>query len=298
MKNPLFYYKGGANVLSIQMSDRGSLTVYIPQFCTITSKDIFALMDTIVDDILKEAKDSGIESNVPFLFDARTKTIVNRESFIDFTPYYNIKTSLFIDGDDKKFTVLHTQDTSDYGAMQFLMLVVAKKDLIRPSNSTWTATGKKLLAFLSSNKYKRPISFQREQGCWDNIDMTIEKVEDTPLLDMYQLNMSRLEQLADDTISEVASEQGKFALTKVDNVDITLMDVLSVGLDRFFCGSYTGSIEVVIDTMADKYKSITIDTTASLCIVVLNKGADITDIQVKEDLQSDRIQVVSNLEEK
>ena len=295
MKRPLFYYRGGFNTLCLTLSEHNAVKVYVPLFSRFMSNEVLDIIDANIEKILIKAKELNIGYDTPFLYDVSNDLIVTRASFMDFTPYYNLKGALFINPDNKEFEILHPMDTSDYGMVQFLMVLIAKKDLIIPSNNTWSITGRQLLAFLASHKYKRPISFQWSAGCWNSVDITIEKGEISPLLDMTKLNTTRLDELAEDVLAEVASAHDVVPFwAKYDNVDITLIDVLSAGLDNFFKGSYTGIIEVVIDTMADKYKEVTIDTAAGFCIVTLNPGVIYSDAEVKEDFQSENIQVVQD----
>ena len=301
----LFYFRGGANILAMTIKGHGGINVYIPPFSRIQAAGVFGIIDNLSDTILELAKKDKIGVNQWFLFDTIAKIILTQDSFMDWFPYYSLRTTLFITADPKalQYNIYYPQDTSDYGALQFLTTLVAREDVMRPSTGIWSTIGKKLLSFLASNRYSTPVSFEWETGAWDQLSLDNFGDTDNPsIIETLGLDTSRAQDLAKDDAIILQNNKREISEIEVlapdpfkDKGGISLLDVLTVGVDSFFHGVYRGTIDVNIDTMPDIFRSIKIDTGPNICTVVLQPKADITDWEVEEELQSQNLQIVRYL---
>jgi hypothetical protein len=298
-----FYYKGGGDTLAITKIG-AQLEVYVPTFSSILADTVFKLVDELKADIDREMKEKAIPENVPFLFDTKTKIIITLESFVDMTPRYGIKKCLFlIDDDGSKVlpTMHYLVDQSDYGTAQFLCLMIAKEELLRPfkPGTNWSLTGRQLLGYLATHKYKVPASFFYVTGFWDslNLDCTGDNnlyPNDDRYKALNSLNLKRARKLAEDLVTDESADESawiKYIDKGTDTKKITLLDALQVGIDNFYKGTYSGVIELTLDTMVNKFRSITIDTGLGICFVELQDGVKESLAEVQSALESESIQI-------
>jgi hypothetical protein len=239
------------------------------------------------------------------------------ESFMDYIPYAGIKRALciFETGGviDEKIRFLG--DQSPYGTLQFLMKVIAKRELVAPTGMTWTTPGKKLLAFLTSHRFYVQNSFAYESGAWDSVTITGEftPAEKLPLK-LDKLNTTRATELASSIIKsppllsppspleedEIVDDddilwrqwKGEQYPFTSDKEGILLSEVLQVGVESFYNSAYTQTFNVEIDFMTDTFKEIVIDPIARICMVCLNPGTEFSLERLKEDFQTDTVVIM------
>jgi hypothetical protein len=333
-KKLLFYYNGGKQVLSIYRNHVGDFEVFVPQFASITDMGAVQYIQEQQKEILDEMEALKIEPGVSFFYDVNTKSVVEPDNFIDFIPYFNIKSAIFTmedangAGDGR---VRYLANTDDYGVLQFLMAVIAKRELHAPVVSPkWTAIGKQLLAFLTSKKYSRPGDFRYESGCWNSVDFPISKEKQLPIpIDLSKMKLNRVIAMVNnenktllkalpapvETAGTTYVNQTSRESTTMSDEDmeeytaylkdfptdmfqedaesgITLCELLEIGVDSFFNGDYKDIIDVQIDILGDMYSKIILDTNVGICFVCLNPGIEKSQASIKEEFQSDHVQVV------
>jgi hypothetical protein len=299
-----FYFRGGKGILAISVTKAGHFDVYIPPFSSIAPGTVYKLLEELKDAINADMVTLGIKPGESFLFDTTAKNILTEASFVIYSPYFNIKSCLFIAIDpaiDSKI-IWYLADQSNTSALQLLTIFLARNDLLPPVTGKWTKTGKQLLAFLASKKYSISSPLFQHDSYFSSVDYICQGEIGRSTLELEEMDTDRLEDLAARAqesyllAAEAKDKKKKGSKSGAigdKHVDICLTDVLQIGVDAFFSGAYTGVLHIVLDVMANTYKSIDIDTVAGLCMIELNPGVEITNSQLREDFQSERIQVVS-----
>jgi hypothetical protein len=217
--------------------------------------------------------------------------------------------------DEKKYRFLG--DPSPYGILQFLMKIIAKRELVAPTNATWSIPGKKLLAFLTSHRFYVQNSFAYETGAWDSVTITGEftPADRLPLkMEMLDTTIARAkafsigktetpplpapseepndEEYDDDTLWDRWKGYENIPSQKEG---ILLSEVLQVGVESFYNSAYTKSFNVEIDIMREIFKEVVIDPEAKVCMVCLNPGVTIAEERLKEDLQTETLVMMEPL---
>ena len=298
-----YYYRGGKEVISI-MRNGDLYTVYEPPFAHVP--DIANVVRGLKEDIDAEIKECLIKDKDCFLFDIFTKKIVMAESFIDWIPYYGVKNAIIsIEGEDGTIEgcVRYLSDKSDYGALRFLTMAIAKRELLSPKDGIWTRAGKMLLTYLTSNRYSKPHTFKNEGGLWDGMILSFNKKAAPRLpVELKDLKIDKAIEIAqtiaylddnyDATVGawyEYTDEEDSSAFS-----GIRLSELLRIGINSFFGGQYK-ILDVEIDIMRDKFSSIVLDGENKACYVSLAKGCTMTDERAREDLQSEYVKLVTDL---
>lgn len=288
----LTYYRGGKDVLAI--TRRGeSYYVYIPAFCSLDGSKATHVLTEVIDELVAEMTVHGLGEGEPFLFDTVQKKILDESGFYDYIPYVGIKTAIFIIQDARGITIpnyYYISNTMDYGIMQILPLMIAKRELFPAKGAEWTKTGKQLLSFLVSERYGKSFSFEYDSGPWDSVTYKLTSGIAPHAIELEKLNCSRALELSS-TINPMA----EYPLAVVDKEDgrLLLSDLLQVGVDSFFNGKYSESIEFEIDLMRETYKSVTLDAAVNICFVALQPGVEISLNQLRDDLQSENVQILA-----
>lgn len=322
--NIKFYYRGGRGIVLLEKETEKGFNVYVPSFSALTK-------DGIHEKLNKPEIEKAIDEQMAvcevqlfnwFLFDIDTKMILTSESFIDFIPYYGIDKSVFvIENEDGSFEpgCRYLSNQSPYGIMQFLPLVIAKKELIYPARqSSWSNAGKKILSYLVSEKHGHPGEYKYQTGHWDSVTYMIKqsKTRTTPI-DLTRLNTNKILEISrtlcigDEIIEGAMSEEdldmyadwhrmrrfeGSAGMSagRVGSI-ILLTHLLDSGVERFFQGDYHEMIDVELDTQRDVFKSISIDPPSGLVFVETVPGVEYTLERIKEMLQTERVQLLNEL---
>lgn len=296
-----FYFKGGKDILSLNKETDTRTLYYVPSFSSVPTDKVVEILTPLEKDIEDGMSEYKIPLDQPFLFDTGTKKILDVASFIDFIPYYGISGALFIieneDG-SHDLQVKYITDNTDYGKIQFLNIIQAKRELIAPSKGTWTSTGKKLLTFLTAQRYLKTTSFTSEHGLWDSMDMKLnpKRAFEIPI-DLSTMNTTRAKELAVGIV-EIDDDYPAFLegiASDIPEQGIMLSDLLQMGVESFYAGGYAKQVDVQIDLMRDTYKMILLSTDERICFVELQKGIEMSLEQLKEDLQTETIQLVDDL---
>lgn len=299
-----FYIRGGADVVAIKKVNPIRMIVYNPAFSSLAG----AAAEQAVKTHLEVVQAEMVKQNIPigewFLFDTRSKTILRPSDFSDTAPYYSVRQSIFcIQNADKSwdYSMRYLADASDFSAMQFLLLILAKRELIAPTmSSEWGLPGKKLLSFLICKRYGVKTPFKWDTGPWDRIRVETDDNRLPLTLRMSEMSLRRSTEIADEVIAELKSnlttpfdEMFKPPSEVLDPNMKTIMltSLLEIGLETIFKGDFSKVISVEIDVSRDVYKSITIDTVSNLCFVELNKGVNVSAEQLKEDFNSEYVQL-------
>jgi hypothetical protein len=295
--NLRFYYKGGADTICINRGSMSLYTVHIPQFSLIKDEQLVGLVDGLKGEIDSGMHTLGIPNDQFFLFDTVAKIILSRDSFIDLIPHRNFKHVLFMAEDKPEIMYLADTYMVNY-ELQFLMTIVAKRELLRPvGEEKWTSAGKLLLAYILSNKYKITGEFSNPSlfSFWDKVvlDFDPDSSRDggNPLLSQT-LRFDRLDVLYD----KVHVLGKKPAVVPVDktaggdtSTNVTLTDFLSGGIKSF---SFYKTLDLYIDVCREIYKSVIVDTKSGACIVELMPGCHLTDDEVKSELCLSDVSVI------
>jgi hypothetical protein len=286
-----FYYRGGSKVVAIYKEESGNFAVYIPSFSLVETKEVFTLIDGLKREIDLEMERCQIVKKEVFLFNTTEKKIVEKGSFYEYASLSNLKYCLWImdteipEDSKKVFTLM---DRSNYGIIQFACLMIAKTQLIRPFEGKWTLPGKQILSYLLAKRFNIPMSFEYASGPWDLQKIELPDDSKASRIDLTKMKTSRLLELA----NKVAMEESNWVQkADKDESQITLGDVLEAGVDSFFNNTYTGIIKISLDMCVDRYKSVTIDTQANICFVELQPGIEISDTAIKEELNSENVQI-------
>jgi hypothetical protein len=285
-----FYYRGGADILAIRKEGQ-TFNVFVPGFSLVQSKDVYEMLRASEEIILEQIKLLSVADKVSFLFDTNKKIILRESSFGPYIPLFGLNRCLFVleaePGHKKDPCVYSLSDKSAGGQAMFGSLMVAKEDLLSPATGRWTPLGIKVLMFLVSHRYVINQTFDFDYGPWDTFH--ISGLTDSPhkLIHLSKLNTNKLYAIA----RKAAYTSG--ATVDKDDDKVRLSDMLQIGLDSFLDSAFTGEIKVEIDMMRDQYKSIVIDSLSSLCLIELATGSTLTLDQLKEDLQSERIQLLT-----
>jgi hypothetical protein len=286
----LTYYRGGKDVLAI-IKRADSYYVYIPSFCSLTGTSATSELTAVVDSLVSEMTAFGLDDGEPFLFDVKQRKILEPTAFYDYIPYNSMKSAIFlIEGTDGVLLkpVFYISNTIDYGIMQTLPLMIARRELYPAKGADWTKTGKQLLAFLVSERYGSVHGFNFDSGPWDAVSYKLAKPSTPRAIDLGKLDCTRALELSAtiNPMAEYPVENNLF-----DDGRLLLSDLLQVGVDSFFNGSYTELIEFEIDLMKETYKSVTLDPKVNVCFVGLQPGVEISLSQLREDLQSENVQI-------
>jgi len=298
-----FYYRGGKDVVCIQRSSPTVFTVYIPAFSSVERDKIADVIFGLEKDIEKEEAALAIPVGRFSLLDIGTKKILDITSFIDFIPFISTKRSLFIiQNEDGSFvtSTMYLADPSDYGVMQFLPLVLAKRELM-PSKShrgCWGRTGKGLLSYLVSKRYSKPHNFLLETGCWDNVIYEFNpKLDHHPTVNMDKLILDRAAELATSINYTTYIGYLDGTLVKEDGgKSVLLSEVLHSGVKSFCNPGYDMVVNVEIDIQKETYKTIDIYTLSGVVFVELNRGIELTTERIKEDLDANEVNIMTGLE--
>jgi len=299
-----FYFKGGGDLVALQRGSERVYTVHIPIFSDVVAATISSLVAELAEDIAKEIEVKKIGNVEWFLFDTKTKKILCKDSFMDFIPYHSIRKALFVveneDGTNEKY-FRYMPDSSNYALIQLMCTIVAKRELMLPISevaSDWSLTGKQLLSYLVSERFYMKVDFSSIYGCWDAMKLVFNKNRKYPIpVNLDTMNVDRAKKLAVDAhYGDVDDDYPDFSSPppSIGNVKTLLSDVLLIGVDAF-CKNSTGYIDVEIDWMRETFKSVTIDCVSGICFVELNRGIEISLEQLKDDLQADNLQILSDL---
>jgi hypothetical protein len=313
-----FYYRGGADVVCIKRDSENLFSVFNPPFNTRAVNTVVDEVRNNSDAIVQDMNEMKIPMNTWFLFDIFTKKCLNVESFMDYIPYSGIKRALciFETGGVRENKIWFLGDQSPYGTLQLLMKVIAKRELVAPTQSTWSTPGKKLLAFLVSHRFYLQNSFAYESGAWDSVTVTGEFTPADKLpLKLDKLNTTRAVELAasivksppllpspedanldnDETVEDDdilwRQWKGEYPFAS-DKEGILLSEVLQVGVESFYNSAYTQTFNVEIDLMGDTFKEIVIDPIAKICMVCLNPGTEFSIERLSEDFQTDTVVIM------
>lgn len=298
-----FYYKGGSNVVCIQRSSKDVFTVYIPTFSSVERDKTVVTIISMENDIEREELSLGIPMGKYFLFDVAVKKILSLDSFIDFIPFGNTKHSLFvIQNEDGSLgtSILYLADQTDYGIIQFLPLVLAKRELIPSTKPAgWGKTGKKLLTYLVSKRYTKSCNFLSENGCWDNVTYKFNPKLDhhsTVNLDKHILDRSAELAASINYTTYIGYLDGTLVKEGGEQV-ILLSEVLHSGVKSFCNSKHNSVINVEIDILKETYKLIDIYTRSGIVFVELNQGIELTTERIKEDLDANEVNIVTGIED-
>ena len=298
-----YYFRGGADVICIQRTSPLILTVYIPIFSKVSRDKIHELINDLSKDIEDEEKFLLVESKKYFLFDTHTKKILTPDSFMDYIPYVNFNSTLFISQNENgsiKPTVMYLGDASGDTAIKLLPLAVAKRELMRPRTmNIWTATGKAMLTHMICKKHSIKYDlFEKSlaiaKGAWTDVVYDFSAVDEySPVVNMGELSVNRAISLATEMEHLSVFHPNTLSSTRT----VLLSEVLHSGVKSFCNGSYGAVIEVNIDVQKEIYNLIYIYTQSGTVAVQLNKGVDLSLERVKEDLNTDNVTVVHYVED-
>lgn len=297
-----FYYKGGKDVICIQRSSKDVFTVYIPMFSLVERGNIVATVISMEKDIEREETTLAIPVGKFFLFDTGTKKVLDINSFIDFLPFINTKNTIFIVQNENgtiEPTILYLADQTNYGILQFLPLVIAKRELIMSKKACgWGIAGRKLLTYLVVKRYGKECNFSSEMGCWDTMryDFNVEQ-DHHPAVNLDKLILERANGLAAGINYTTYLGYMDGTLVKEGEQVILLSDILQSGVKSFCNDKYSQVIEVEIDVLKETYKSVNIYTQSGVVFVELNQGIELTEDRIKEDLDANEVTLVNDIQD-
>lgn len=293
-----FYLRGGGELLALKQDSQTAFEVHTPFFSNIKLDDMVKVASDLEKEVRSQIKKDKIQIGEWFLFDTCSGRILTNDSYINFIPVYAMGNSLFVidkpDGTVEPF-VRYLSDQSDYTARQMLALIVARKELMPSKLGAWSPTGKKILFFLLSHRYYYNATYTAEHGPWDAANMaftTDTSLERDRPLTLANFNLSRAASLSMSVDSEYIDYTHQLDAPKSGVQCMTLSYALEVGIDSLFSGKYAKVIDVSVDIMADVYKAVYVDTEAGMCYVTLCNGAVVTEDKLKQDLDTDNVQII------
>lgn len=296
-KSIRFYYKGGRDTVALVQSTENLFTVHIPQCSTITPATVTPLLIEVEKDLRADMKALNIGFGHHFLFDTKSKAILREESFIDYPPYYGIKHSLFMIYDEHGANdgfIRYLADTSEYGCLAHASYIMAFRELKTTQQADWSKTGKQLLTYLMSHRFALKGNFETDRGSWDTVTYPTRLTRD-PSINLGRVTTTKALNIAAGLEIDAVAEENPFGVPPFivyPEGNVLLSEILQIGLDSFLDGTYHDVIKTEIDFMIDTFKTVIIDTDAQICFVELQPGAGRTLEQIKQDFQTDNIQIV------
>lgn len=296
-KSIRFYYKGGRDTVALVQSTENLFTVHIPQPSTVMPAQVTVLMNEVEKDLRADMKALNIGFGQHFLFDIKSKAIIREESFIDYPPYYGIKHSLFMVYDEHGANdgfIRYLADTSDYGCLGTAAYIMAFRELKTTQQPDWSKTGKQLLYYLMSHRFALKGNFETINGGWDSISYPVQLARD-PSINLGRVTTTKALNIAASLDIDSVADENPFGVPPFiayPDGNVLLSEILQIGLDSFLDGTYHDVIKTEIDFMIDTFKTVIIDTDAQICFVELQPGAGRTLEQIKQDFQTDNIQIV------
>ena len=293
-----WYYRGGGDLVSLKQQSKNLMEIYIPDVSELSSINGERLVKESIDEIQAEMSTLEIKFGECFLFDTKTKKILTRDSYIDFTPYYNLTRGLFImvnEHGESNGTVWCVTDKTAYGQLNRVAMFMAKRELASPEKADfWSIDGKRLLSFLVAHRYGINVPFSTEHGIWSTAVYRFPKTRDTPSnVDLRTVNLDNIKKKLEKMMDTNPFVPNDVVDADVIEGSVLLSDILQVGVSSLYHGD-CGVINVTIDIASDIYKMITLDSTSRTCLVALCNGVHKSVEEIKEELDADDVQLVSD----
>lgn len=305
-----------------QKDATGGFTVYVPSFSKLSGAKAQGFVEENIEIINNEIFALGIKINQWTLFDSSTKLVVRPEDFIDYVPYINLERSIFCivneDGSLEPNTVRYIDSVDRTNILIFTSVLMAKKELMYPEKSTsWSVPGKQLLMYLVSKKFKLPQDFG-SYGPWKSVDIDgFTNTSPRRTLDIKKMKIDaavatgiRIQEKLLNLFEEEDKKEkedstegdwkntGTTAIVPVkkdgESTRLSLTRLMEIGVDTILKSNKDSCLEIDIDTMAQFYKAIYVDCMSGLCYIELHTAAGITVDEIKEDFQSENIQILED----
>jgi hypothetical protein len=253
-----------------------------------------------------------------FLYDLQNKIVVNTDYFVEMIPIYNARNAIFTimyEKDTYDPAVRYLSDTSENGILQFISILLARRDMMMPASHMWSDSGKKLLTYLIATKYKMGVIFNSPASGSDAVDYTFVSEIKQQNTSLANFNIKRSLELAGKIKSEPDDSEGfasnyllnspkdddeVFFTDRTDEQCTMLSYFAEKGAAHFCNGGYAATVDTIIDMLADVYSRVTLNTRTGVLTVKLCPGQENrTYAKMAEELsiEEECITVLSNVVE-